>query len=140
LKQNISLEQWHCIEEKQKCFFNLFEEHSKPGCMVSCRTVQGQKGVQKDKRNQRLIELIRGCLVPWSTNFQKKHNESITAPPLPPSATSSAKKTQGGHCHAPFSSQKKHKAHPSSSSCNKFCQKNTRGPIAAHLLPAAAST
>ncbi len=80
--------------------------------MVSCRTVQGQKGVQKDKRNQCQTELIRGCLVPRATNFQKKHNESIMASPLPPPATNSAKKTQGGHCGAPSSSQKKHKARP----------------------------
>jgi hypothetical protein len=27
--------------------------------MVSCRTVQGRKGVEKDKRNQRRTELVR---------------------------------------------------------------------------------
>jgi hypothetical protein len=34
--------------KKNRVFSNLFEEDSKPGCMVSCRTAQGQiKGVQK---------------------------------------------------------------------------------------------
>jgi len=39
----------------------------------------------------------------------KKHKGAITVPHLLP--------------------EKKHKARPSSSSCNKFCQKNTRGAI-----------
>jgi hypothetical protein len=45
-----------------------------------------------------------GCI---SNKLSKKHNESITAPPLPPHATNSAKKTQGGHGSAPSSSRKK---------------------------------
>jgi hypothetical protein len=46
--------------------FTSFEEHWKPGCMVSCKTVQVEKGMQKDKPNQRRTELVRGCLVLWS--------------------------------------------------------------------------
>jgi hypothetical protein len=44
--------------------FWRIEEHWKPGCMVSCRTVQGRKRCAKDKRNQRRTELIRGRLAP----------------------------------------------------------------------------
>ncbi len=53
-------------------FFQFFwrtKEHWKTSCMVSYKTVQGQKGVQKDKRNQRPTKLIRGCLAPSDLNY-----------------------------------------------------------------------
>ncbi len=48
--------QWNDLQEHSS-LFGRTEEHGKPGCMVSCRTVQNQ-------RNQLRTELVRGCLAP----------------------------------------------------------------------------
>jgi hypothetical protein len=51
----------HWVEEHLKLHV-LFAEHWKPFCMVSCRTLQGEKGVEEDKRNMCRTELNRGYL------------------------------------------------------------------------------
>jgi hypothetical protein len=51
----------HWVEEHVKLHV-LFAEHWKPCCMVSCRTLQGEKGVHEDKRNMCQTELNRGSL------------------------------------------------------------------------------
>jgi len=51
----------HWVEEHLKLHV-LFAEHWKPCCMVSCRTLQGEKGVQEDNQNMCWTELNRGYL------------------------------------------------------------------------------
>ncbi len=51
----------HWVEQHVKLHV-LFAEHWKPCCMVSCRTLQGEKGVQEDNWNMCWTEHNRGYL------------------------------------------------------------------------------
>jgi hypothetical protein len=49
---------------KKNRMFSACFEHWKPGCMVSCKTVQGRNKCARRQAKPRRTELARRCLEP----------------------------------------------------------------------------